>query len=139
MLHRLGFEVHFLYNHLSYGRILNQTHLSLIVEDECIIALPHEEVLHLPLRLLKVAYCSIAFHRQRESNTVDLQLPVGCEIKDEIVEEFMGVSAIRVSKVSVSAVSAGKVSEATVSVAATFLSVHPIEKNRDTTDKSIMK
>ena len=71
-------------------RILGELHLPFIVQDQRIVVLVHEEMLHAPMSLLYLLLkLAIAIHRQGEDDALELQPAVGRKVKHEIVEQLI--------------------------------------------------
>ena len=83
-------EEDFLHHHVVDRRVLGELHLLLIVQNQRIVVLVHEEMLHAPMSLLDLLLqLAVAIHGQREDNALELQLTVGSEVKHEIVEQLI--------------------------------------------------
>ena len=85
----LGIE-HLFYNHMVDSSILHQIHLLLIIQNQGVIILMHEEMLHFPSPFSYRFYeFIIVIDRQWEMNTFHLQFSIRSKIKDEIIEKLI--------------------------------------------------
>ena len=67
LLDRLGFQINFLHNGMLYGgALLHALHFLLAIEQQGVVILVHEEILHLPLAFTDVAHFIATHHLQRE-------------------------------------------------------------------------
>mgnify|MGYP007011422156 CR=1 FL=1 len=70
--------------------ILHQFHLFLIIKNQRVIILAHEEMLHLPMFFFYLlGQFLTVIYRQREDNTTFLQLSVSCKIKHKIIKKLV--------------------------------------------------
>ena len=66
-------------------------HLLVVVKEQGVVALPHEQMLHLPLRLLGHRRLAInSGHSQGEDDALELQALVGCEVEDKVIKIGIG-------------------------------------------------
>ena len=76
---------------MAHARVLDQLRLLAAVEDERVVVLPHEEVVHAPLVLLYDArQLAVVVFLEREVYALALQLTVGGEIEEEVVKQLIG-------------------------------------------------
>ena len=72
LLYRLGIEMDFLYHCMVDRRILHNLHVLLVVEEQRIIALAHEEMLRLPVLLGQFLRFAVFLTRQGEMDALHL-------------------------------------------------------------------
>ena len=75
---------------MVYRSVLHDFHLAAVVEYQRVVALVHEEMLHLPLAFFRHLFRLAVYHPQRELDSLELQFPVGGEVEDEIIEQLVG-------------------------------------------------
>lgn len=89
--HHLAAQRNLLHDDVAHACILHQIRLLLAVENQGVVVLPHEEMVHVPLILLNAAcQLSVLKHLEREVDAVALQLAVGCKIEKEVIEKLVG-------------------------------------------------
>ena len=85
-----GVEVDHLYHRMIDAGVLDHLHVALAVEEQGVILLAHKIALHAPLTLVDGLDLVAVDLLEREGDTLHLQLAVGSEIIEEIVEELVG-------------------------------------------------
>ena len=90
LLNRFSTIEHLFYYYMIDSSILHQFHLFLIIKNQRVIILAHEEMLHLPMFFFYLlGQFLTVIYRQREDNTTFLQLSVSCKIKHEIIKKLV--------------------------------------------------
>ena len=77
-------------NHTVQVCCLRILHLLLVVENQRVISLRPEEMVGLPLAARQLRCLPAVDNRQRELDAAALQLPVGNEIEEEVIEQLVG-------------------------------------------------
>ena len=75
---------------MRHSRVLHQFHLLTVVKNQGIIALIDEKTVCLPLSALQQFRLLPFLNRQRETDTLTLQLAVVDEIEKEIIKQLVG-------------------------------------------------
>ena len=86
-------QIDALHHYITDSCVLDNIHLTHIVENKRVEILMHKEMLHLPTLLRNECGVSAIDNRQRENDALHLQLTVGSEVEEEVVEQL--VSSLR--------------------------------------------
>ena len=89
--HVLPLKENLLQHHVNHRRVVHNLHLLGIVENQSVVTVFHEEIVHRPLLLLHLPHLlAILKDRQGELYALRLKPLVAREVEEEVVEELIG-------------------------------------------------
>ena len=89
LTHMMARQIDALHHYMAYRCVLDNIHLTHIVENKRVEILMHKEMLHLPTLLRNERGVVAIDYRQRENDALHLQLTICREVEEEVVEQFV--------------------------------------------------